>query len=1134
MLVSPATASSAVLWANPLSTDADLGDGDSRGTLIEADGRTALRVVSDDPHTSALRTFDVPVAMLRGKWVYLTADVKSSDLTARPQPWNGIKVMLKIDTPAGEQWPQIGPFPDGAFDWKNVSTRILIPREATRLTLHLGLELVAGGAWFDDVRITPASDTAADVPAAPPDQPIFRGHALPALRGAMVHPEMTREDLRVFAEEWGGNLIRWQLLYIPHNNPPHDYGAYDRWLDRALTKLDDVIRWSSELGVKVVVDLHSPPGGHVARAGAVATAGGEFWSTPAAQAHFVEVWRRITARYRDERDVIWGFDLLNEPDDRTVTPAAEDWQALAARAGRAIREVDPERTLIVEPTMSGSAEGFAVFQPLDLTNVVYSFHLYSPFNYTHQGVDAPVAPLAYPGVIDGQAWDRAALEESMAPAIAFAQKHRVHLYVGEFSALRWAPGGDRYLADAIAIFEKHGWDWSYHAYREWHGWNLELGPDRDDLTPNSAPGARLQAVLRWMRKNQPATADGKRFPADAVLDITAPPYNANPDDGEDDTAAIQRAITDTVDTGRFIWFPEGTYDVSDTLVAKNAAGIWRAMVTLHGEHRERTILRLADHTPGFDGPANPKALLMTGSLMDPGEPDTGGGGNKAFRNNIINLIIDTGRGNRGAIGVEWAASNWGTVKDATIRSGDGSGVAGLSMRRAIPGPGYVKCVAIEGFDYGIDVGDIQYGFTLEQVLVRHQRKAGVRLDRNLLHVRRLTSDNTVPAIVTTHQESVLTLLDSDLRGTASGTHALEIGGNLLAKDIALEPAAPLRVRGNVIAPTERVAWLTSPATPAPAAGHRWLPVEDAPDYRSDDLADWQPVGPRRDGEPDDTAAIQRAMDAGKPTVYFPVGRTYFVSDTITVRGAVRQVLGMGAEISLGAAEKPFSNPEHPRPLFRIVETDGETVFFEHLFLNAQYPGVVIFENDSPRTVVIGHSGVWIGAGRHRRSYQNTPRATGRVFVEDVFLPGWRFENQTVWARQFNPENQDGDGVEPQVRNRGGRLWILGFKTEGQAPFICTERGATTELYGAYNYVSATHPLAVPPDAVPYVVDEATAFLSFTTNNFRDSDYRVYLRAVGDGAITARPREQMPPRNGATGHHSYFLPAFFAKGRGPVP
>lgn len=1110
----PAAAPGDVLWSVPPGTADAAGAGEAPGVFFEKqDSRTVLRIEKAARPGSALRTFDIPAEALRGKWIYLSAALKGADLSAKPQDWNGVKVMLKIETPAGDRWPQIG-VPAGTFGWKRFSTRVLIPADASKLTLHLGLELVSGTAWFDDVRITLARETR-DVAAAPADRPIFKGHALPALRGAMAHPQMKREDMRVFAEEWGGNLIRWQLLHLPKKGAENDHEVYDRWLDRELLKLDEVLGWAKEFGVKIVVDLHSPPGGRVSEGGWIAVAAGDFWSTPASQEHFLKTWRRIAERYKGEHETIWGFDLLNEPDDRTVTETGDDWQTLAGKAARAIREIDQRRTLIVEPAAGGSADGFLGFEPLDVPNVVYSFHMYTPFHYTHQGVDGPAPAVAYPGEVDGRRWDKAALEKSMEPAIAFAKKHRVRMYVGEFSAIRWAPGAERYLADAISLFEAHGWDWSYHAYREWHGWNLELGTNRDDTAPTREPGARLRAVLEWTRKNRRADGVAKVFPADAVMDITKPPYEARPDDGVDDTTAIQRAITDCTDTGRFIYFPAGVYDVSETLVSKNKEGLWWAMVTLQGEDRERTVLRLRDNAPGFGDAAKPKAMLMTGSITGRGDGDTGGG-NKAFRNYVMDLTIDTGRGNAGAIGIEWAASNWGSIKDVTIRSGDGAGHAGLSMRRTIPGPGYVKRVSIEGFDYGIDVGEMQYGFTLEHVQVRNQRKAGVRLDRNLLHVRRLESDNTVPAVVTTHPESVLTLADSEFRGTADGVNALEAGGNLLLADLKLKPAAAIKVRGK-----------TEPARARHegVAAKLSLPVEDAPDFWNADLNEWAAVGKRKDGEPDDTAAIQRAMDAGKATVYFPIGKTYFVSDTIFVRGAVRQVLGMGAEISLGAAEKPFGDTGKPRPLFRIEETRHAEVFFEHLFFNAQYPGVVIFENDSPKTAVIRHSGGWIGSGKHRRSYRNTERATGRVFVEDVFMPGWNFRNQRVWARQFNPENQEGDGDEPQVGNSGGELWILGFKTEGQAPFIVTERGATTELLGAYNYVSAMFPPTAPVEAVPYVVKDAKAFLSFTTENFRDSDYRVYVRETQAGDVREWTREEMPARNGAPGYRSFHMPAF---------
>ena len=49
------------------------------------------------------------------------------------------------------------------------------------------------------------------------------------------------------------------------------------------------------------------------------------------------------------------------------------------------------------------------------------------------------------------------------------------MYVGEFSAIIWAPGKSayNYLSDLLDIYESEGWDWAYHAYREWYGWSLE-------------------------------------------------------------------------------------------------------------------------------------------------------------------------------------------------------------------------------------------------------------------------------------------------------------------------------------------------------------------------------------------------------------------------------------------------------------------------------------------------------------------------------------------------------------------------------------------------------------------------------------------------------------------------------------
>jgi hypothetical protein len=101
-------------------------------------------------------------------------------------------------------------------------------------------------------------------------------------------------------------------------------------------------------------------------------------------------------------------------------------------------------------------------------------------------------------------WDKAALEKVLKPVVDFQKRYNVHIYLGEFSAIRWAPGdsGYRYLKDCIEIFESHDWDWSYHAFREWNGWSVEHGPDRADNKPAATPTDRQKLLCDWFAKNK--------------------------------------------------------------------------------------------------------------------------------------------------------------------------------------------------------------------------------------------------------------------------------------------------------------------------------------------------------------------------------------------------------------------------------------------------------------------------------------------------------------------------------------------------------------------------------------------------------------------------------------------------------
>ncbi|MHB8522961.1 MAG: glycoside hydrolase family 5 protein [Limisphaerales bacterium] len=461
----------------------------------------AVGLTNADPGGSALKSFVLPVEQMRGTFVSVSANIKAQNVSAKPEPWNGLKLMVKIENPDRTDWPQ-PTIPVGTFDWQRFSNRFVIPANATAATLTLGLEKVSGTAWFDQVKVSLSRVVRAAPPAAA-DQPIFRGHDLPRLRGAMVSPGMSEADLAVLADQWHGNLIRWQLI---HSNRDAQSGtaSYDQWLDGLLAKTDQVLDWAKKHGVKVVLDLHSPPGGKASPGGYVAAMGG-FFSQLESQRHFVEVWQKMARRYKGNA-VIWGFDLVNEPVDDQTADGCQDWQALALTAGKAIRAIDPERILIVEPPRWGSPAGWNDFNPIPLPRVVYSFHMYEPGRFTHQRVfDKSQRSVSYPGEIDGQIWNRNQLIKVMQPAVDFARKYRVHLYVGEFSAIRWAPGAERYLADLTSIFEEQGWDWSYHAFREWSGWSLEHSADELDDKPVAQPTARFEVIDHWLKQNRRAS-----------------------------------------------------------------------------------------------------------------------------------------------------------------------------------------------------------------------------------------------------------------------------------------------------------------------------------------------------------------------------------------------------------------------------------------------------------------------------------------------------------------------------------------------------------------------------------------------------------------------------------------------------
>ncbi|NMG21686.1 DUF4347 domain-containing protein [Brasilonema bromeliae] len=499
-------------------------------------------------------------------------------------------------------------------------------------------------------------------------------------------------------------------------------------------------------------------------------------------------------------------------------------------------------------------------------------------------------------------------------------------------------------------------------------------------------------------------------------------YGAKPDDGIDDTVAIQKALDDgrrdangnsIYDdySGRpkALYFKAGTYDVSNTL---NWIG---SAVTLQGQGSGATVIRLKDNTAGFNNSTAPKAVIQTP------------GGNSSFRQNIWNLSVDTGKGNAGAIGIDYIANNVGSMRDVTIKSEDGKGVAGLAMDRAWPGPCLIKNVQIEGFDYGITLSYSEYGPTFENITLKNQGIAGIRNENGALTIRGLNSTNSVPVVKGTSWAGMVTLLDANLQGGAPNVSAIDTAGEVYVRNVTTTGyQSVIKYNGNIVPGTSHTEYATNVYQLFDGSKQSLnLPVKETPEFQDNNPANWgritlDPVGFT------DTSKLQSVLDSGKSTIYFDFGKYFSFNETVlTVPATVKRIIGFSSVVD---GESHGQNGGGIKFVVQGNSTDSP------LIVEGFGYGAKVDHNNSSRSVAL-KDGFY--------QYTSSPGA-GELFLEDVNIQPFKVQqNQNVWARQLN--NEYGGGTK--IENDGGQLWILGLKTEGTGTVIESKNGAKTELLG---------------------------------------------------------------------------------------
>jgi hypothetical protein len=604
-----------------------------------------------------------------------------------------------------------------------------------------------------------------------------------------------------------------------------------------------------------------------------------------------------------------------------------------------------------------------------------------------------------------------------------------------------------------------------------------------------SPAVLLAAFLRLAPATPAAAAEPAgarvdpaadcRFPPTAfVLDVTKPPYSAKGDGVADDTAALRRAIHDANGAHKVVYLPNGTYLVSETLAWTNRGPDGKpnwGFTWVQGQNPAKCVLRLKDGT--FTDPKAPKAVMWCGGF---GSADW-------FHNYVQGLTVDTGRGNPGAVGLQFYSNNTGAVRDCLIRSGDGAGVAGLDLgHRDMNGPLLVRNVEVRGFRVGVTTARAANGQTIEHVTLSGQTEFGLDNHGQALAVRGLVSDGSGVAV---RSYGTLALLDATLTGRGGGANLPAVanynGGRVCLRDVATtgygravadvatpDLGAALRVGGDDKPGSRgpRVAEYFShlPTSPfgGPARSPR-LPVAEPPVVPWDDPTTWavaEAFGADPTGQRDSSAAIQRAIDSGATTVFLP--GFYAVQSPVRVRGNVRRLVGTGGWIDYAGKSKPDL----------VIEDGTGPVVLEH-FANVN-GGVGV---NTTRPIVFRSVGVPTIRVQKARE----------LFFEDVTTDDLRLPpGVRAWARQLNVENEG-----THVTNDGAKLWVLGYKTERGGTLLHTKNGGASEVFGTLSYTTTKGKFAPM-----FVTEDAAAFAFLAEVCYTGDPFSVLVRESRGGVV----------------------------------
>lgn len=134
------------------------------------------------------------------------------------------------------------------------------------------------------------------------------------------------------------------------------------------TFLNKAADWAEKYKIYLIIDDHS-------------FNSGKYPTSQYVKKHSLNVWPQIVEQFKNRSEYII-YEILNEPQ----IPQSE-WYPIQKAVLDLIRSMDQKHTVVVTAADWGSLNTLYSMKPYEDDNLIYTFHYYDPFIFTHQGAN---------------------------------------------------------------------------------------------------------------------------------------------------------------------------------------------------------------------------------------------------------------------------------------------------------------------------------------------------------------------------------------------------------------------------------------------------------------------------------------------------------------------------------------------------------------------------------------------------------------------------------------------------------------------------------------------------------------------------------------------------------------------------